>query len=164
MMLALLICALLGAAASCAHKANAKTSPRAQLARKLNRGLYGTPMAWTGWKLEQAGHTWNIHPALIAAIAGTESSFGRAPCRNDRFNAFGLASCTNSWPVPRFRSWAHAYQFMGRFLSERWPSARTPYDLHGYAACSSCWAARVSWFMRHMGFPSTVRYPRAGRP
>jgi hypothetical protein len=132
---------------------------RAKTAIKLNRGLQNTPMRGTGWKLEAAGFKHKIHPAFIAAIAGTESSFGHRACRSDRFNAFGLASCTRSWPVPQFRSWKHVYGFMGAFLTRRWPGASTPYSFRGYAACSDCWARRVSFFMRRLGFGTSVRYP-----
>ena len=146
-------------APTAATAAKPHANPRVQTARTLNRALAATPMAGTGWKLEQTGHRWKIHPALIAAIAGTESSFGRVPCRNDRFNSYGLASCTNSWPVPRFRSWAHSFQFMGKFLSERWPRARTPFDYRGYAACSDCWGRKTAYWMKWLGFGSSVRYP-----
>lgn len=134
-------------------------NPRVETARTLNRGLAGTPMRGLGWKLEQAGWRWHIHPALIAAIAGTESSFGAASCRGNPFNAYGLSSCTSGWRVPYFKTWAQSFQFMGRFLTERWPRARTPYDYHGYAACSSCWGAKTSYYMRRLGFAPSVRYP-----
>lgn len=133
---------------------------RFQVAAQLNRGLSGTPMANTGFALEAAGWRWHVHPALIAAIAGTESSFGAAACSGNPRNAFGLSSCGSGWSVPYFHSWRQAYQFMGRFLSSRWPSARTPWDYHGYAACSSCWGTHTAQWMNHLGFPATVRYGR----
>jgi hypothetical protein len=137
-----------------------KPGKRAATAGQLNARLAGTPMEGTGYMLERAGWRHGIHPALIAAIAGTESSFGRAACRSNRYNAFGLASCGTSWRVPDFRSWAQAYQFMGRFLKERWPHARTPYDYRGYAACTPCWARKTAGWMRWLGFPAAVAYGR----
>jgi hypothetical protein len=48
---------------------------------------------------------------------------------------------------------------MGRFLSEHWPRARTPWDLRGYAACLSCWASHVVGHMRELGFGPSTRWP-----
>jgi len=125
----------------------------------LNRGLSGTPMAGTGAELEAAGSQYGIHPAFIAAIAGTESSFGVAPCSNNPINSWGLSSCTTGWHVPYFNSWSEGYQFMAKFLSSRWPGARTPYDFRGYAACGSCWGAKTSmWMKSRFGLENSVRY------
>lgn len=133
---------------------------RADMWRRLNRGLNGTPMEGTGKDLEQAGRRYHVHPAFIAAIAGTESSFGAAPCSSNRFNAYGLANCQGIWSVPAFRSWADSYLFMARFLSSRWPHARTTYDFHGYAACDDCWGRKTAEHMRaRFGVGSSVVYP-----
>ncbi len=133
---------------------------RVAMWRRLDAGLDGTPMGGTGRDLEAAGRRYGIHPAFIAAIAGTESSFGAAPCASNRFNAYGLANCGSIWGVPAFRSWRDSYLFMGRFLSSRWPGARTPFDFHGYAACSSCWGSKTEWWMRaRFGVGPEVRYP-----
>lgn len=137
-----------------------KPGRRAQTAINLNQGLQGSPMQGTGFALERAGWRHRVSPYFIAAIAATESSLGRAACYSDRFNAFGLASCTHSWPVPRFRSWAHVYDFMGAFLTRRWPHADTAHEYFGYAACSACWGRRTAWFMRSLfGVGASVRYP-----
>jgi hypothetical protein len=161
MTITLLITALLlGSAALAAAKA-AKISPkREDVVHALNRGLYDTPMANTGRELEAAGHKHHVHPALIAAIAGTESSFGAAGCSGNPKNAFGLSSCGAGWHVPYFETWAEAYTFMARFLTSRWPHARTAYDYHGYAACSSCWGNKVAYWMRaRFKLSSSVSYP-----
>lgn len=145
-------------AATLTPAANAGT--RSETAQNLNRGLAGTPMANTGWQLEKAAHKKRISPYLIAAIAGTESSFGAAACRSNRFNAFGLASCGSMWRVPNFQSWADAYAFMAKFLTDRWPNAKSAYDYSGYAACSSCWGAKTAWWMKsRFGVSSSVAYP-----
>jgi hypothetical protein len=124
----------------------------------LEHGLRGSPMAGTGRELEAAGRRWHISPYFIAAIAATESSLGVAACGN--FNAYGLANCSGRWSVPLFLSWADSYQFMGRFLTTRWPGARTPYDYFGYAACSSCWGRKTAgWMLRLFGVGPSVRYP-----
>jgi hypothetical protein len=127
--------------------------------RTLNRGLQGTPMAGTGRELERAGRRHHVHPAFIAAIAGTESSFGHAACSNNPRNAFGLSSCGSGWRVPYFETWEEAYDFMARFLSGRWPNASSTYSYHGYAACSSCWGRKTaSWMSSRFGIGNTTRY------
>lgn len=127
--------------------------------RLLNIGLSGTPMAGTGANLEAAGRRYGIHPAFIAAIAGTESSFGHAACQSNRYNAFGLSSCGSGWSVPNFQSWSEVYFFMGKFLSSRWSSAATTYDYHGYAANSQSWGAKCAYWMRvRFGLGNSVRY------
>lgn len=127
--------------------------------RRLQRGLAGTPMDGSAGSLEAAGRRYGISPYFIAAIAGTESSFGAAACSGNPYNAFGLSSCTTGWHVPYFRSWSQAYLFMAKFLTDRWPRARTVYDYHGYAACSSCWGASTAGHMRErFGVGPEVRY------
>lgn len=129
--------------------------------RSLQHGLAGTPMEGTAGPLEAAGRRWGISPYFIAAIAGTESSFGAQSCSGNPYNAFGLSSCTTGWAVPRFRSWAQAYAFMARFLSSRWPGATTPWSFTGYAACTDCWASKVAMHMRlRFGVGPQVRYAR----
>lgn len=155
-MLTLTIAILLFAVVAPAHAGH-----RSDTAKQLNRGLQGTPMAHTGYALERAGFRYRLSPFLIASIAGKESSFGAAACRSNRFNAFGLSSCGSGWHVPDFQSWGHVYSFMAKFLTERWPHARSPYDYHGYAACTACWASGVSYFMTsRFGASTSVRYGR----
>jgi hypothetical protein len=115
-------------------------------------------MAGTGWALVEEGKRWNVHPALIAAIAGAESSYGAAACSGNPRNAFGLSSCGRGWFVPFFTDWRHAYRFMARFLHQHWPTARTPWDLHGYAACDACWSGHVARLMQQLGFSASVRW------
>lgn len=141
---------------------------REAVVRSLDRGLAGTPMAGTGRSLEASGWKWGRSPFFIAAIAESESSLGAAACSNDRFNAFGLSSCHSGWAVPQFRSWAHVYDFMGRYLTGHtsithgWPHARTTYDFSGYAACSSCWGASTERHMRkRFGVGNSVLYGHA---
>lgn len=131
--------------------------------RRLRRGLSGTPMAGSEKELEAAGRLYKISPYFIAAIAGTESSFGLAACRdakgNRTLNYWGLSSCGSGWHVPQFSTLAEAYMFMGRFLTSRWPDAVTTYDYHGYAANSQSWGAKNEYWM-HVKFGVThhVRY------
>lgn len=137
-----------------------RISPQRQkVVKRLDAGLHGTPMRDTGRELEAAGWKHGVSPFFIAAIAATESSLGEEACNGNPRNAFGLSSCGDGWYVPYFRSWAHAYDFMGRFLTERWPDAQTTYDYHGYAACSPCWGRKTAFHMRELfGLPATVKY------
>lgn len=133
--------------------------------RTLQVGLAGTPMSGSEGDLVRAAKRWHISPFFIAAIAGTESSFGAAACSSNRFNAFGLSSCGSGWRVPNFQSWYEAYDFMGRFLTGNtsvtsgWPNARTTYDYHGYAACSECWGRKTAQHMAsRFGVGPEVRF------
>lgn len=140
-----------------------KHSPRFLVARALNRGLAGSPMASTGFALEAAGWKWKVSPFFVAGIAATESSLGVAACPGT-LNYWGLASCGNGWNVPRFKTLAEAYMFVAHFLKSRWPNARTTYDYHGYAACSSCWgASTASHMLRLFGVGNYTRYGATGR-
>ena len=128
--------------------------------RRLQQGLSGTPMDGSAGPLEAIARKWRISPYFIAAIAGTESSFGAAACSGNQFNAYGLSSCTTGWSVPHFRSWAESYEFMGRFLTSRWPNARTTYDYHGYAKNSDSWGHKWAFWMRvKFGVDNLVAYP-----
>lgn len=128
--------------------------------RMLDKATAGSPMAHTGRILEPIARKHHISPFFIIAVAATESSIGRAACRNNRFNVWGLASCNGSWHVPAFTSWTDAYRFYARFLTSRWPTARTTYDYHNYAACTPCWARKTAyWMSRLFGVGPEVRYP-----
>lgn len=165
-MLTLILIITLAYAASAAAKPRPThiSAARERVVRMLDAGLAGTPMQGTGRALEASGWKWHVHPAFMAGVAGIEAAWGRLSCRSNRFNAFGLGSCSASW-VPQFRSWANAYGFYARWLRQRWPAARTPYDFHGYCVdrygndCPS-WAGSVVWNMGRLGFGPSVRYGR----
>lgn len=126
----------------------------------LERGLAGSPMAGTARILEAQGRRHRVSPFFMAAVAATESSLGRVPCSSNRKNVYGLASCVNSWPVPYFETWKESISFFARFLAQRWKGHSTPYSFRGYAACSDCWARKVSYWMRSLfGVAAETRYP-----
>lgn len=161
-MLTLTLTIILLAVAAAAHAANPTINvQRQRVVAQLNAGLAGTPMAGTGRQLEAAGWKHRVHPAFMAAVSAIESSWGRRMC--EPFNAWGLGSCKRAWTPPSFRSWAHAYDYYARFLRSRWPSARTPYDYHGYCVdrngndCPT-WARDVAWNMDRLGYGPSVRY------
>ena len=156
---ALLVCFTMLALAAAAH-ARPRPAERAQLVRVLAGSLKGTPLYGHVAELEQAGRRHHVHPAFIAAAAGLESAWGRLPCRGNPRNVWGLGSCDRAWHVPHFDTWADAFDYYARFVAGRWPTARTPYDLHGYCQCGAAyWGSRVAWNMRRLGFPPVVRYP-----
>jgi len=142
---------------------------RGQVISRLDRGLANAggfkwmrsnPMRGLGAILERHGRRYGVSPYFMVATAATESSMGLAACSNNRYNVWGLASCKNSWHVPAFQSWDEAVAFYARFLSSRWPGHSTPYSFRGYAACSECWARKVSYWMgRLFGVPAVTRYP-----
>lgn len=133
---------------------------RKHVIRTLQQGLAGTPMSGTEAALEAAGRQHRISPMFMAAVAGTESSYGAAACRNNRMNVWGLSSCGPGWYVPTWATWAQAFDFYARFLVSRWPGATTPYSFRGYAACDTCWARKVTEHMRsRFGVGPEVRYP-----
>jgi len=131
-----------------------------QVVARLNRGLAGTPMAGTGAILERWGRRYGISPFFMAATAATESSLGAAACSNNRYNVWGLASCTGSWYVPAFASWDEAIAFYARYLTRTWSSHSTPYSFRGYAECDACWGRSVSELMSSLfGVPAVTTYP-----
>ena len=132
---------------------------RDDVLRRLRRGLANTPMQGTEAALEAAGRRHGISPVFMAAVAGTESSYGAAACANNRMNVWGLSSCGSGWYVPTWNSWADAFDFYARFLTSRWPGATTPYSFRGYAACSDCWGRSVSGHMARFGVSNSVVYP-----
>ena len=136
-----------------------RSNPRVETARKLNRGLAGSPMANLGWILEREAHRTHVSPYLMAAAAATESSLGRAGCSGNTKNVWGLASCGGGWHVPYFNSWDEAIHFYADFLRSHWPTATSTY-LSGYAACNQCWADKTAWWMsRLFGVGPAFRYP-----
>jgi len=158
--LAALIAAAFTSASATADNTKKISPARERVVKALDATLAGTPMQRTGRELEAAGWKHHVHPAFIAAIAGTESSYGRLACRNARYNAFGLASCGSSWRVPYFPTWSSAYTFMAKFLTSRWPRATSPYHYFGYAANSSAWGRAVSYHMERFLLGTNVRYGR----
>ena len=107
-------------------------SQRFRVVQKLKRGLRGTPLAPHAFRLESEGWRWNINPFLVAAIAGTESSFGAAACGG---NAWGIAACGIS-----FGSFGEGIRYTTRLLRTNYLNLgyRT-LDRVGsrYAACGS---------------------------
>lgn len=126
----------------------------------LRAGLAGTPMAATVRELERVARVTGVSPYFIAGAAGTESAFGRLACRGNPRNVWGLGSCNRYWRVPFFRTWRQAYTYYARFIRERWPRARTAYDLHGYCECSArVWGSRTAYHMRRLfGVDARIRW------
>ena len=127
---------------------------------RLDRVLSSTPLAGTGRDLEAIGRQQHVSPYFIVAVAATESSIGRAACSSNRKNIWGLSSCGSGWYVPAFTSWRDAYQFFAQFVNRQWPDHASPWSFRGYAACSDCWARKVSeWMHSLFGVPAVTRYP-----
>ena len=131
-----------------------RAAKREQVAGKLNRGLAHTPLRGLGLVLERVGWKYGVHPAFIAAAAGTESSYGAVPCCGSHYNIWGW------YGMPSVASWQQAFTAYARFIRQHWPSAHTPWDFYGYCGCGTiAWGNATSRFMARLGFAPKVRYP-----
>lgn len=163
-MLTLLAITILLALVATAAAVGARTKPhhsvRYLTAVALNRGLAGTPMQGLGFELEAAGFRYHVSPALVAAIAGSESSFGVQACG---VNYWGWNSCNGQpWSTVR-----EGIRYVSLALRDHYLSRGllTVYAV-GYRYCGRpgvCnldrWVAHTSWYMRRLGGdPSELRY------
>lgn len=154
--------AIVAGALLIAHEAAAAPPDRV---RELERALAGTPLEPAAVALDTAGRRHDVNPELMVAIAYVESRLGQRPCRANVRNVWGLGACGVAWRPPLFRTWGHAANYMARFLRDRWPAARTPYDLARYCVTPSgatcpTWAPAVDAAARRLfGRPAGVRYP-----
>jgi membrane-bound lytic murein transglycosylase B len=131
-----------------------------QVIARLARVLAVTPLAGSARDLEEISRRYHVSPYFIVAVAATESSIGTAACSSNRRNVWGLSSCGSGWYVPPFASWRAAYEFFAAYVNRQWPGHSTPYSFRGYAACSDCWARKVSsWMASLFGVPAVTRYP-----
>jgi hypothetical protein len=137
-------------------------SARYLVAAKLSRGLRSLCARGSGacalkgqaFVIEGVGWREKISPAFMVGAAMTESSGGDAACGR---NLWGLNSCQSGnfihGPVPQFRDYREAFTYFARFVHERWPGARTVYDLVGYCGCgTSAWGNATSSWMARLGF------------
>lgn len=143
-----------------AHALTVRT--RAGVLRTLREGLAGTAIGPWATSIEQEGWRWNVSPFLIAAISGTESTFGAARCG---FNAWGINACRGG---PYFSSWEEgiaaeakllATGYLGQGLTSVY-SIGGVYCGHG-GGCSSWPYTTASFLTRFGAGPYDVRYPRA---
>ncbi len=126
--------------------------------KRINRYLQSTPMRGTGKIIVNQSRKHGINPTFVAAVAGKESSFGAKACGDNPKNVWGLGACGRAWSAPYFKSWLSAINYFVRFVDERWPQARNPFQFYGY--CSGCeyeWGIGVSTHMRNMGGTERVR-------
>jgi len=157
--LAFAMCGVGGAGAS----RTVKHSHRYQVAARLARGLRGTPLAGYGFAFEAEGHRWNVNPAMVAAIAGTESSFGAQACG---VNYFGWNSCNSAAPWSTVRA---SITYVTRDLRQRYMNRWGKRDVYSIgltycgAGCGWRWAYGphgVLQFMRNrFGSGPGVVYP-----
>lgn len=158
--------ALLAVAAMCfvggaGASGTLKHSPRYQVVQQLRTGLRGTPLQGHAFEIEQAAYDTHVSPFFMVGASGTESSVFRASCAGNRWNGWGMGSCSASW-VPFLPTLRYAFHFYGTYIRATWPSARTPYDLHGYCGCGDqAWGDKtVAWIRQLFGnVPTTLAYP-----
>ena len=159
--------------AHAAHAAVPQRTHRDTVIANLRAGLAGTPMAGSEMALERVARRWGISPYFIIGVSGKESSLGAYACRRNPKNIWGLKSCRTGPYIdvdhdgdidhlPTFRTWGHAYTWFARYVLDRQPHARTPYDFRGYCECDERqWADVVAHTMRRLfGVGPNVRYGR----
>lgn len=142
-------------AETAAAAAPPKHSPRFLNARRLNAGLAGTPLAGYGFDFEAAGWRYNVNPFFVAAIAGTESSFGAAACGG---NAWGIASCGMTFPTFHEGLWYTTKLLREHYLGKGLLTLVAVGTK--YAACGTCWAASTERHMRRFSAAPPLTYPR----
>lgn len=147
-LLSIAVLTFAGTATSQPEKTKPKHNHRYQVAQTLKRGLAGTPLENQYWLLEAQGHKFGVNPYLVAAIAGTESSFGAARCNG--YNAWGVGSCA-SWAS--FATWRDAILYENKLLALDYlgPGATLVTVGTKYAACGTCWANATRYHMHRFG-------------
>ena len=157
----LAVASSVSAASGDALKQPAGHSARYLTVQTLRAGLRGTPLAGHAFEIEQAGFDTHVSPFFMVGASGTESSVFRASCSGNRWNGWGMGSCSASW-VPFLPTLRYAFHFYGTYIRSQWPSARTPYDLHGYCGCGDqAWGDKtVAWERQLFGnVPIGISYP-----
>lgn len=96
--------------------------------RTVDQILRGTPLAPYIQQFKKAGRRWGVNPALLAAIAGAESSFGQH--ESGQFNPFGMG------PGLNYGSYAEAANAAARNLRKNYLNQ----GLTSVAAIGSKWA------------------------
>lgn len=164
LVLALAMCSLAGPGEAGTLK-QGQHSPRFVVAQKLARGISSFCRQGAGacalrgqaFTIEAVGWSHHLSPAFMVGAAMTESSGGDAACSSNPRNIWGLNSCSGGYfihgPVPQFPTWASAFDYFASFVQERWPGARTVWDLVGYCGCgTAAWGNRTFSFMARLGF------------
>lgn len=99
---------------------------------------------------------------LVAAIAGTESTFGKH-IPSDSFNAWGWGIPTGAQSGIRFHNWEEGIATVSEGLATRYfgRGAKTIYDVGWiYAANGNSWGNHVSFFMNQIDsfIPASAQY------
>lgn len=151
------ICAVLGLVFT--PSSDAKHPHRYLVAKRLKDGLtkpYAFPLRRYAFAMEAAGHRYNVNPYFIAAIAGVESTFGKAACGG---NAWGIGSCSVTFPTFKEGAFYTARLLRTGYLNR---GLRDVYAV-GRVYCPPCgnrWGEKVAYFMRYFfRSPPAVTYP-----
>lgn len=127
---------------------------RAAVVSRLRAGLAGYPLEQWAGRFEQAGRRWNVSPYLMAAISGTESTYGLAVTPG---NAWGIG------PGMSFADFGAGIDYLARLLATRYPIDSGDLARVGsiYAACGVCWGSTTGSIMqaRFGASPYALRYP-----
>lgn len=129
----------------------AEASHRSRIVAVLRQGLHGYPLEVWAARFEQAGRRWNVSPYLMAAISGTESTYGLYVTPG---NAWGIG------PGKWFADFGQGIDYLAQLLA-------TQYDLTstwtvGPRYCCSGWGSTTGSIMqsRFAASPYALRYPR----
>ncbi|MBI2026176.1 MAG: glucosaminidase domain-containing protein [Candidatus Levybacteria bacterium] len=108
---------------------------------------YGSPMAENAEDFVREAKRYDLDWRFVAAIAGLESSFGKAIPYNS-YNAWGWGVYGDN--VIRFASWKEGIQTISQGLREKymdkWGKTNV-YEIGAVYAASPTWAVRVERFM-----------------
>ncbi|KKP80602.1 MAG: hypothetical protein UR81_C0022G0009 [Candidatus Levybacteria bacterium GW2011_GWB1_35_5] len=107
----------------------------------------GSPMAENAEDFVGEAQKYNLDWRFVAAIAGLESSFGKAIPQNS-YNAWGWGVYGDN--VIRFASWKEGIQTISQGLREKYMDKwgkQNVYEIGSVYAASPTWAVRVEKFM-----------------
>lgn len=107
----------------------------------------GSPMAENAEDFVSEAQKYNLDWRFVAAIAGLESSFGKAIPQNS-YNAWGWGVYGDN--VIRFASWKEGIQTISQGLREKYMDKwgkQNVYEIGSVYAASPTWAVRVEKFM-----------------
>jgi hypothetical protein len=126
---------------------SAARDPRIKILRSYLE-KYDSPLAPYAQDFVASADKYNLDWKLVAAIAGNESTFGKAVPYNS-YNAWGWGVYGDN--VIRFSSWSEGIDTISQGLRERYMDAwggENIYQIGSMYAASPVWASHVEHYMR----------------
>ena len=128
---------------------SAARDPRIKILRSYLE-KYDSPLAPYAQDFVASADKYNLDWKLVAAIAGNESTFGKAVPYNS-YNAWGWGVYGDN--VIRFSSWSEGIDTISQGLRVRYMDAwggQTVYDIGRVYASSPVWADHVTFYMNQI--------------